>query len=662
MEKVQKNQYIKTTIYVMALLLFFLGFYKMTYMEVKDKIPEDGRVDLLAADISSELYRIQNEGWEFYSGELYYPEDFISGNTAVPDYKDNTGELEFGTYRLLLKLEPGRIYAITGKSFPFSQRLFINGEMIEEVGYPAALKEETVPYSKTYVYHFIPQTETTELIFQTADFYHRQKVKNNPFVLGDPGAISQYVTRNAMEATLIIGCLITVFVYFMGMFIYASHRLHFVFMALACLILAVRLSLIGEKIFRLIFPGMSWFAAMRLEYLCHVSFVVCLFLYFNSLYPGMLPKKFVKCILGFSGIYGLIILFGGSLLFTRLLTPYTAIWVAASLVTLWKLIGQLKRRELYTILIFCGLIIFVAAAVYDEVSYLFIAQARVSNMLIWGLLICVFMNMLALTIEFTAMDAAMAVLEKQMEELDETNRMLDNLNTMKVQLLANISHEIKTPLTVISANAQLSDKLLSMKDTKEEIHQNLDAICQESQRMSRMVNNMLKLGSAQEAKSGMEWMDLGIILKQSAQTYRSLIEKKGNQIQVKIAEQMPLIYGNGDMLAQVLFNLLTNANRHTDQGEIRIDAAVTKDGKDICVTVSDNGEGIAPEFLPAVFQRWVKGQRNGEAGLGLSISKSIVERHGGAITIDSGLGSGTKVSFTLPIIKEKIKTEGRSMS
>jgi signal transduction histidine kinase len=129
---------------------------------------------------------------------------------------------------------------------------------------------------------------------------------------------------------------------------------------------------------------------------------------------------------------------------------------------------------------------------------------------------------------------------------------------------------------------------------------------------------------------------------------------------VDIPDGLPHVIGNADELSQVLVNLITNANKHTIGGEITVTAGrASKTNKKISVTVSDAGEGIEPEALPGIFERRpLIRQGNPESndlgvnGVGLSICRDIVERHGGRIQIQSERGMGTSVTFTLIAAEE----------
>ena len=138
-----------------------------------------------------------------------------------------------------------------------------------------------------------------------------------------------------------------------------------------------------------------------------------------------------------------------------------------------------------------------------------------------------------------------------------------------------------------------------------------------------------------------------------AKTYQPLAEKQGIAVAVDAAESLPRIDADPDRLTQVFGNLVTNALRHTPNGgtiTFRAEAA----GKAVSLMVSDTGEGIAPEDLPRVFDRFYRGDKarttHGESGLGLAIAKSIVEMHGGTIAAESQSGQGTTMRVTLPTV------------
>ncbi|MDR0315285.1 MAG: sensor histidine kinase [Treponema sp.] len=236
-------------------------------------------------------------------------------------------------------------------------------------------------------------------------------------------------------------------------------------------------------------------------------------------------------------------------------------------------------------------------------------------------------------------------------ELKEQMEIAVAASRSKSEFLATMSHEIKTPLTVISVHVQQAAELITDDPgEKETIASSLRRAQQEVMRASRITENALSLASMQEGQRQMEALHINTLLTHSAEAYRTIVERRGNKLNLAIADGIGLgrerIYGNADQLTQVMINLLSNANRHTKDGLISVEA---EEGDLIKVTVTDSGSGIAPELLPRVFERGVTG--TGSTGFGLAICKKIIESHGGTIAADSEPGKGTTIRFTLPVYK-----------
>jgi signal transduction histidine kinase len=239
---------------------------------------------------------------------------------------------------------------------------------------------------------------------------------------------------------------------------------------------------------------------------------------------------------------------------------------------------------------------------------------------------------------------------RQQKKLDEQNAVLAQINRMKTEFLANTSHEMRTPLTVVSVNVQtvmeiLEDMGETMNDP--EAGELLQKAQNEIMRMSRMVGGMLTLASMSE-DTDRQKLDLTSLLKSGMEMLRLSLGKRDNVIEADI--EMGLnVFGNADLLAQVLTNLLQNAGTHTENGKVTVSAK--KQGREITVMVRDTGAGILPELLPRVFERGVS---TAGTGYGLYLCKTVVESHGGRIWVESERGAGTSVYYILPVYEGQI--------
>jgi len=248
------------------------------------------------------------------------------------------------------------------------------------------------------------------------------------------------------------------------------------------------------------------------------------------------------------------------------------------------------------------------------------------------------------------MYAQVSLYRGQQCKLDEQNAILAQTSRAKTEFLANASHEMRTPLTVISVNVQTVMGILKHMDDAvkdPEAAQLLTDAQSEIMRLSRMVGGMLTLNSVNE-RAEKNKADLSALLNSTADMLRLLLAKRGNELETEISEGLT-VFGDTDLLSQVAVNLIQNAQAHTQNDVIRLRSM--RDGRTITVTVSDNGSGIAPELLPHVFERGVSGKDGdgGGTGFGLFLCRTVVESHGGRIWIESEPGKGTAAHFTLPV-------------
>lgn len=225
---------------------------------------------------------------------------------------------------------------------------------------------------------------------------------------------------------------------------------------------------------------------------------------------------------------------------------------------------------------------------------------------------------------------------------------------MKTEFLQDISHEIQNPLTVISVGVDFIHYSIDKEGGIQDAHGALDTIKGEALRLGRMVGGMVSLATSEAQAHNRTKTDFTALLADALKTARLSIESQGNVLRVEIAPGLPPVYAEADQLARVPANLLSNAAKHTSGGEITLTAAA--DIMNITVRVSDTGSGIDPELLPRVFERGVSGI--GSHGYGLSICKTIVEAHGGAIGIESEPGRGTTVTFTIPVYAGQREVNG----
>ena len=240
---------------------------------------------------------------------------------------------------------------------------------------------------------------------------------------------------------------------------------------------------------------------------------------------------------------------------------------------------------------------------------------------------------------------------------DQYDLIMDNLNVMaaelekteslKTDLISNVSHELKTPLTVIKSYATL----LKRKDLDEETREKyLDAVLQATGRLNDLITNILRLNKLenQEIKADLERFDLGEAVGESVLQFEEVIEKKGLELVCNLQESV-YVYSSKSYLDIVWSNLLSNAVKFTDEGG-RVEVNLKKEGKKAVVSVTDTGCGISAETGARIFEKFYQGDTSHASegnGLGLALVKKVIDILGGEISVSSEEGKGSTFKVVL---------------
>ncbi len=242
----------------------------------------------------------------------------------------------------------------------------------------------------------------------------------------------------------------------------------------------------------------------------------------------------------------------------------------------------------------------------------------------------------------------------EFEDLTEAfNKMaadLQHADELRTSLMADVSHELRTPLTVLEGNLRAA--LDHVYDLDEEQIANL---YEQTRHLIRLVNDLreLALAEADQLPLDIRPLQLEPLIQEIAAAFELLAEEKDIRLVVQVADDLPPVCADRVRIRQSLHNLLANALRHTpDGGTITITARAEAEGA--ALSVADNGEGIDPQALPHVFDRFYRTdpsrtRETGGSGLGLAIVKAFIEAQGGSITAASpGRGGGSTFTLHLP--------------
>lgn len=246
-------------------------------------------------------------------------------------------------------------------------------------------------------------------------------------------------------------------------------------------------------------------------------------------------------------------------------------------------------------------------------------------------------------------------IEELQNSLNTASKELSAVDRYRRELIANVSHDLKTPLTLIKGYTEM------MRDfPTESTPANIQVVIDETERLSNLVNDMLDLSKLQDGGFAIrpESFDLVELVQEVAGRYSKMLEAKGYTIELQ-HEPTAIVWADKAKITQVLYNLISNAVTYSGADKL-IKIREYRHHNNARIDIIDNGEGIDVSALPYIWDRYYKSEKSHKraqtgTGLGLSIVKSVIARHpGGVYGVESSVGNGSKFYFELPLLEIKL--------
>jgi signal transduction histidine kinase len=243
-------------------------------------------------------------------------------------------------------------------------------------------------------------------------------------------------------------------------------------------------------------------------------------------------------------------------------------------------------------------------------------------------------------------------LERATAELRAANERLRELDRMKDDFISTVTHELRTPLTSIRAFSEMlhGDPRMELADRE----RFLGIIVGETERLSRLINQILDLAKLESGRADLQSIDVDLcdVVRESADTLVQLLREKQVVLDLQVCDQCRVL-ADRDRLMQVMINLLSNAVKFVAPQAGRVCVRVSSSASEVRVEVADNGPGIRPEDIESIFEKFRQGgdvltDKPQGTGLGLPISRQIIEHFGGRLWVESEAGHGARFIFTLP--------------
>ena len=627
-------------IFFALIVLFLMAISFLSSPRLVSVNATNGAVDLRGLDLENQVVLIMPDNFQYYPEQLLFPEDFAGDKqpeSRTFSSEDKT-QIQYGSYRMTVLLPVGETYACFTNAINYAQRTFINSKEQESIGHPSSSAETMIPSAHTAVFAFTPQEDETEMLFQYSNFVHREGGEAYPIIISLYQNVSRYIVASNFRTSVMASCMFTIFIFYCGMYMLFGRRKYYLAFSVFCLAISVRTLVVGDKLIMWLLPEANWYIMLAAEYISLICTIVFFLIYLQWMFPDLFDKRVMLFYYAACGVYALVVIFTKPVFFTQLLWPYHAVGGLYGVYVIVRLLKNLKYHDLESLLVLVGGGLFVAGSILEIYLHGRMAQTRLVAPMQLSVILLIFAQMMALALRFSRT-------EQQLLQVRGQNR-------MKTEFLQTVGHEMKTPLAVINGYLELSIVREKKKAEPDEKNiENLTRALSEGTRAAFMTKRIFDAALIEAGR--LEWtferVDVKNLTVEIQENYFTMLNKSDNTLKLEIPENLPDVSADREHILRVLVNLIQNAVSFTRYGTITLAAKETGDFVEIAV--SDTGAGISPELIPHIFERYETGVRGRGTGLGLYICKETIEGHGGTISLQSQLGSGTRVNFTLPVWK-----------
>ncbi|MDL2318745.1 sensor histidine kinase [Eubacteriales bacterium OttesenSCG-928-A19] len=640
-------------LFILPLIVVVSFWIWWTRMDITNEVvvySETPEWHLYDYDFDEVFVRARGSIAEYVPNALLTPEEFEAADYIVGKPKNSADYL---TSRFRLYVPEGRVYALTTHSVDFADRIYINGHLYQEIGRPAATREDMVAQTREQYYTVVPENGMIEIVQQVSNFVHRDGGNPTGFRIGSIKIVNQHYDRRGNMTAMEVGAFLLMTLAYLILFLFQrSYRANLYF-ALASLVWSLQTFVQGFRLLTAIYPAVTWVPTFRMEYASIPLTALFLMLGFDGMFKGLVQKPVKITGVVVCGAIALYYATADTLAMSyakAMLHNVVYVLLAYMLLRfLWRLVRGDRSTE--AIIIICALLVYLYATMRDHLYRNNITTFPDVAVAISDFALLMFTLFILTASIYGTMRQVRAAMERE-QKLAVENAALDRVNQMKNELMANLTHELRTPLAVMSAYAQLTVEAMRKGEVSAQTTEDLKLISSESKRLADMASGVLGVFRNNESISDMTPFRLETVIEQVGRLAAPMLDKHKNALALEGIEDLPPAYGRAEECTQLLWNLLDNANAHMENGIIRIRTAVEGEPPMLAVTVQDSGTGMSPEVLAHVLERRVSGEASG-TGLGLPICKEIVKAHGGTISVDSILGEGTTVRFTLPVAESE---------
>lgn len=631
---------------------FFLGWALLFFLSTglyAQPVANEGVIDLTAINFQTQGEIELNGEWKFYWEELLEPNAVDSASitrfVTFPHLWNEDPQLSsFGYATYVLKVQKPKTPSQLGLTIPdmyTAYKLYINGIEVAKNGQVAKSEDGYTPFwlPKTISIDQF-NTDTLELVLQIANFRHSKGGSRLPISIGNIDYLDKKRTTKLGFSLLLTGCLFMIGLFFLGLYLFGRHEIPMLYFAFVCFFFSYRI--LGTELYPLhyLFPNLPWLLTIKAEYfsLYFTPALFCIFV--QRLYPKETSTRIVYSLSGIFGAFSASALLLPPYYFTKTVDLFFMIVPLFIIYITWVYIKAVKNKREGAKFALASVVLVFIVFLHNLFEYNTILKENLLLNFI-GFFSFFFLQSLILSYRFT-------------NSLTKSRIKAEEAAKAKSQFLSTMSHEIRTPLNAVIG---LSELLLHSDSEKENKEFALN-IKQSGEHLLEILNNILDYSKFESMgiETEMEPVNIRKLVKEIIHLLSPLSSEKDLKIELSIDEDIPnWVLSDSTHLKQILINLIGNAIKFTAKGSISVllkaNDEVNRKG-DLKFTIIDTGTGISNKNIHRLFKSFSQAdpsstRKHGGTGLGLVISKKLVEALDGEIWFESEPGSGTTFYFTL---------------
>lgn len=672
----------RNTYLVRFILLLSFGLFIFSLLLPHSEVAALEMIE--AREAGEEDFYITLDGdWNYFEKEIVSPsevENRLRGERGrvveLPSsFEEQMGDVNaHATYSKTIQIPEEYIGETMAIHIPFqysAYHLFVNDVEIASNGVVGENAENHVAEMAPKTGYFIAESDEILLTMQVSSYEHIRGGFENSIYLGEATVVNEKFNTNMIYTLFINGCIFIIGLFMVLFALYRRSEFLFLIFGLFSILIAVRALFSVPFYYTLLNIEIPWIWGTRFEYILteatSMFYVVLLWKWHEKYFSKRIMYGLVSILI----LLMIITLFTEPVFFQELFFNMFMLAIPLFFYVIYVMIKSLRENSNYLKINLFG-VVMIFLAFFNDYA---IAQEWIQSvpLMLPAVAVYVVIHVVSMSKNFAD---TMKKTERQNKQLLALNAANEELAAglqreikQKDDFLANTSHELRNPLHGI---INLTQSMLQQhnKNKYEKMGEDLELQLSIGYHMSQTVEDLLDITRLKEhrIKLNLKGVNLESVTSGVIDMLQVLVANKNLSMEADIASDFPLVAADKNRLIQILFNLLHNAIKYTEEGTVTVEA--TTENEMAFVSVTDTGLGMNEELMESVFDAYKQGDSSitaidGGLGLGLNIAQQFVEMHGGTIQVRSELGKGSTFIFTLPLAEEKLEepaVEGERLS